>query len=811
MSIALLFLSLSGCNSSDAPDEIPFGFIGKRSQAFHEDHSFFLTIPLPQGELMDPEGWEVEMNGQPVATSRRAAVRWPDESVAWLQIEGRLPAGVNPVGQGRLVPTAETVRDSGVAWKAVLENDEIRLQSQIDGQEFRLVPGFRVVPVARQMGERVAHLSYPEDDGQFLWAAPWSELGSGQEITLNPVVRQVELEPDGPGSLRIQGVAGEGSLQVEWQLRIRPETGSSLLRIDSTVVAHLNPDEHALSHAAWSLKSVGQPFELIYEEIAGEGGEAVPANSNPLFVAAPDGMVAWIQAAFDATVSEAAASPAWVLQSAGHFTGISFRNLGRLGPAAVEFSPDNVEIRVWDSSQRVALDLRRTGEDEEFGQRGVDLRFNGRGTGRTLTWFLAAGGGKEAVLEQVSAPARQQTQLFADRATVLRSGVFGWMDDHLLEQAPEFFAGLRANIHFLLRSREHWRWMGFINYGDVRTNFARGTNETRGLYPGYWARFGRYGWRNGSGDVYHRLLHAGLLMEDPYILEAALDYARHVADVDIQQPSFFAAPKNNQGGMHRRNIDHWSGSVQMQYSPSNGLYLASWLSGDPRISEALEGLRGFARNDGGRTSALAAQAWILRYAETRDPEDLAIAEELLSNLAEWWGERNTVEELSDLAAIYAGNFRWVSDGVMTLIPFHQWTGDPKYLEVITEQCMAVARAGGSYENLANPGQAASPFKPNTTDLFAMAYILNQGVSRDLFPETFIDRVEWFAESLAPTMEVPVDGNYEELEAFILNGLPPAGSPAYRESNSIGRRALTSFLLMQEFGPGEQSSPDEEVD
>jgi len=230
-----------------------------------------------------------------------------------------------------------------------------------------------------------------------------------------------------------------------------------------------------------------------------------------------------------------------------------------------------------------------------------------------------------------------------------------------------------------------------------------------------WGMHGRYGWRNGSAEPYRGFLTLGLFMHDRAMVLGSFDYALHVADVDVCHGPFGQALKGDQGGMHRRNKQHWSGDVQMQYTTSHGLYLASWLTGHERPADTLVEIRDYARRHAG-SSIFAAAAWLNRYSETHHAKDLATARQLLAAAVRSWDGREKPADLAHLKgtdALYAGNFRAKLDCWPALIEFHRATRDDAYLDAI----------------LASVKAHPMP-KPGIGDLaryYAIAYLLANGI------------------------------------------------------------------------------------
>ena len=378
------------------------------------------------------------------------------------------------------------------------------------------------------------------------------------------------------------------------------------------------------------------------------------------------------------------------------------------------------------------------------------------------------------------------------RRDLTATGALGPWRDGTYENNRTFFEAVRANLRFVGSSRRRWRWYGFVNYGDVRTNFGRGRAAKRGIFPRRWSLYGRYGWRNGAAQAYLGFLLGGLFLEDREIALDALAYARHVADVDMIHGSFFRKPLRNSGAIHRRNRNHWSGVANQQYSPTQGLYLARWLTGHDRLADSLAEARGYAARGAanpdhpfGNNSAFAGAAWICRYRETHDPKDLAMAESRLNDCANFWGKYKKDCPLKGLAAMYFHNFRHAFDGYPSLILFHKATGDRRYLDAMVKSLRA--------HRVKHPS-------PHLMSYAAAAYLLANGYGEPDLGEGVAARYREHVRALTPGQLPPVEKwNYETLVNISLTKLPPFGSATYRETTNIGWRASAAPLALTFFG------------
>jgi hypothetical protein len=390
--------------------------------------------------------------------------------------------------------------------------------------------------------------------------------------------------------------------------------------------------------------------------------------------------------------------------------------------------------------------------------------------------------------------ATRDTLWLPSQQDITATGSLGPISPDVFESNREYFTGLRANIHFVLASRDHWRWTGAANFGDIRTNFGTVSNPERGLHPGRWALYGRYGWRKGAAEPYDGMWILSLLLEDREIALAAFDYALHAANIDVAHGSFFSPWSARTGGMHRRNKDHWSGSVQMQYTPSSGLYLTKWLTGHERLDDTLEEVRAYAKGQGASGSAFAASAWIHRYMETHDDNDLQMAKTLLDQSAKsWetigtgrtapenaWGDLDPNVRLRGLDALYMGNFRLPTNGIPTLIEFYEATDDRLYLETIRNMLQAHGIPSGTNSSLGN--------------YYGLSYLLASGFTEE---DVGVSLVTTARERVAKLLDPPTipplhEWEYDTLVNFALQ-------TGATETTSIGWRAEYSPIVISAFG------------
>lgn len=746
------------------------------------------AVPFARGAWLAEDGNLYSVQTDNLQGMAKVVTRWPDHSAQWVHVNGILnensTQGIHEIPL-HLQPFSKLEVVENPVWGGEFVWQENRLVLQQDNKSLLMLrPTASMVAVQKPKAAIEEKPDVWEQEGQYLWAAPLESLQEQTPVLLPLTMVMKSSETVEQNAYRsvylVRGVgefADSGDKALEWQLRLERVWGSPGIKMEMTWRAFWNEQRWALAGASWEVKG-----EQEWSVVESSAGRVELGQDKEVYAAhMPQGH----SVSSEATES-VADQPAewWVLSGKSQASwGLGFPRLAKLGPNRIQVSQSQVTIHCWDLYSGLALDLRQTGKQEDFGRDRTDAESRPYGLSRTIECVLFAGTEKQSVRALAQHVSQRDEQWLPTASQILQSQVLGPIHPQIVERHSEYLQGVLANAHFLKASQDRWKWYGFINYGDIRTNFSKWSNEERGLYPKRWAWYGRYGWRNGAGDVPHGMLYTGLLLNDREITLMALDYARHISDVDISHASWFHEPHSEAGGMHRRNRDHWSGSVQMQYSPTNGLYLASWLTGDAVIEAALEGVRYYALSRG-EHSAFAAQAWINRYAETQDERDLDRAWKLLYECAYGWSMRSP-SKLTGLEALYDHNFRWYSDGVSTLERFYETTDSQEILLLIRNIVIREINTGVKSH-------------PSLGYESAMGYLLGAGMSiEQIGPEYLLGGKEYLQKLHPKPLPDRSQWDYETLvhiatELLVGEGGDYAG---YLESASIGARMRRAFFAM----------------
>ena len=255
------------------------------------------------------------------------------------------------------------------------------------------------------------------------------------------------------------------------------------------------------------------------------------------------------------------------------------RDSWRHFPKGMTATRNGLDIALWPEGCGRVLDLRRTGGDHEPGIGAADRESSAQGLGKTHEVLLVFGDGVSGEELRRRALAFNRP-LVPAAAPAYLCGTF--VEGHVLpmdfERFPrtETFADLAWR--WLRGAQDKFKWYGFCNYGDFRTDYRRRQKR--------WLDTGRYGWRHAAGDIPAGLGLTYLRLGDRDLLDLFLAEANHIRDVDTVHYKGKGQP-HPLGTMHRRNKDHWSGVATPHYTYTRGLALAYFLTGDPRTLEVL--------------------------------------------------------------------------------------------------------------------------------------------------------------------------------------------------------------------------------
>lgn len=137
-----------------------------------------------------------------------------------------------------------------------------------------------------------------------------------------------------------------------------------------------------------------------------------------------------------------------------------------------------------------------------------------------------------------------------------------------------------------------------------------------------------------------------------------------------------------------------------------------------------------------------------------------------------------------------------SDGLCSLVAFHEATGDEVYLRAIRESVF--------FHKFDYPANGGIDFGPQGV----ISYLLAQGMQPTEGERDFLKTAAEATQAFVPVADwgdaTALD--YDALAEITTTKLPPFGSPAYRESAAICGRARWFFYALPWFGAESEFSP-----
>ena len=763
--------------------------------------AFHQTVPFSRGELVWEGGHDViAKEGELLGAHLEPINYWPDGSVRLLWVQGMWKGPINNAHTLHLLKRSAAVSSPAARVSTIADSpNTIELLCEgLGAMKISIDAG--LVPLTRDKEiKKTNHPDYWDYEGQYHWAQQVSKVSPGaSRIDLKPQVRDVFIELDTPvytvhvvrGLALAQGHDGD----LEWQLRVFAFKNSPLVRFEMTWKVFWDTEAFGLTDATMT---INLDQRIVRAHVPALESKVPNLSDNARLITAPDAR--WQLHRENSLVHSeegpCASAEGWLFKTSRGWLGMATPDFSLKGPGSIDVRPTGIAISTWSPHSNMVLDLRRCVTIDEPGMGEADFGpdINARGMSFTTHVSLVMGQDAPAVAKAVEVEKSMEWLWYSTRDEYVSTGAIGPWRQHALDNNRAIFDALLANVKFVARSQSKWRWTGLVNFGDVRTDYARGNKPADGFYAGRWLHSGRYGWRHGSGEPYAGYTIAGLFMNDRESLTLARRYAHHVANVDTRQSRFWGKSLALSGGMHRRNMDHWSGNIQTQYTPSWGVYLQYWMTGDARMGDALEDIRQFsATNHPG--SIYAASAWFNHYAQTHNTKSLEMAQNLYQRCVGSWtstaASKFPEEAPQGPSALYYKNFRRTLDLYRVLIEAHKATGDDNYLEAL-------------YENRRTHEPLGMRYYTGTWDNFiAPAYLLANGYTPQQLGEDSIRELQEMFPKYIPVEEFPEYGHddYETVRHIISEMIPPIGNSTYRRSLWIGWRAANSPLVFSWIEP-----------
>lgn len=546
---------------------------------------FSSGIPLEEGKVVSPDHLLLrDSGGHSVASQFTPLAYWPDGSLKWIGISPVLTAKTGlPVSLYKEEAKTDSSRDLVVSESRngiVLENSRVRVHVGGQGGSFLLESKGNGESVQVDwMLDRVLRSPRKVRSG---WLASRKEIGDSP-VTSYTIGRDrsvvVELEEKGPvrAVVRVRGhfANSSGESFCRYDYRIYVYSGTGTVRWQPTWIFDGNPETDSIGRMEAVYQSNRTlPGSAVAGVLTEEGTEVtLPLKSgesviqeevDTLRLGAWEGkgrLAGWLSMQ-ETSISQTRLN-------------VAVKEFWQNYPSGFAVDGNTLVVGLWPGFSRSFLDLARTSDGKGVGELSVDAKADATGVGKTFDMLvsLEADPGSFAT---VAAVFDQEPLFYPGSHYMVKTGVLGPLAVEDPEGFPRLEGMMRTIMFWLLENRNRFGWYGFIDYGDVRTNTVRD----------HWRMEGRYGWRQGSGDVPQAIMTQYFRTGDPVAWELGAPYARHVLDIDTVHHARLSGDQPV-GAMHRRGQDHWSGMVQSPYTYTQGAFLYHYLSGDLRARSVL--------------------------------------------------------------------------------------------------------------------------------------------------------------------------------------------------------------------------------
>lgn len=551
--------------------------------SFREPLFFSSGVPLAEGSVASEKHLKVlDANGNEVPAQFTPLAFWPGGSLKWVGISPVLSAGTTlPLSLHHGQPNdslQQVMAIQKVANGVQVETDLLTMEIATNGAGFAITQ--------KRTGRRMMvdwelqRLTRPAQRTTEAW------LGSRESVEGLPrdlfsighsSADQVVVEEQGPVRtvVRVSGyfTSATGESFCRYDYRLYLYQGSETVRWQPTWIYTGHPESEIIGGLEAILSASGEPVRhatVRYSEESEDPratrqiteqrvlpGHAVVQEMLEFYL---DGWLSW----------ETESDINLPIQ-------VAVREFWQNYPSGFEVNEDMVRVGFWPSASVSYLDLARTSGGDGDGESGTDMESHATGVGKTFEVLIHPGVDSDH-FKELATVFEQEPLFYPGSEYMVQTGVLGPIAAEDRIGFPRIEGLYRALVFWILENRKKFEWYGFIDYGDVRTNFLRSEQS--------WRTQGRYGWRQGSGDVPSAIFTHYFRTGDRVAWTLGAPYARHVLDVDTvhyEHPGTLQ-PK---GPMHRRGQDHWSGKIQTQYTYTQGAFLYHYLSGDLRARSVL--------------------------------------------------------------------------------------------------------------------------------------------------------------------------------------------------------------------------------
>ena len=473
-------------------------------------------IPLPEGVLGRPEMVRIMDGATLVPTTARALVRWPDGTIKWLLVTGRLNVEENSTRQLKL-QIGSDVRASTTRGRSMLRQQ---------GDAIIVDTGVSRLVVDRSTGQGTFH-----GGDRLISKLPVSRLTAADGTEFQGKADKVEVEEDGPlrSVIKVSGhhVNDAGEPYFGFVLRYYCHAGDPLVRVDHVLQHDMVEPEYTYGDEMKSLASL----DLLFD---------TDTNDTEARVLVEEGRTVDLPAGerlFQYFDDQYALGEEQGRRAAGQVSGgglvVALRDFWQQWPKSLAAEDGQLVVGLCPRIEPADRYGNRPDEVTAYYYlRDGNYTFRSGFEKRHEVWM-----GPGDVLEPVQVQARVNAPLLvtADPEWYTTSGALFGIDSDDPKEFAAYDELLAQGIDEYFAIRESGHWYGLMNFGDVQGGRA-------------------HSWANIEYDLQHGLLTQYFRTGDRRFFVAGEQAARHNADVDVVH---FAAGQRAGPGRKREVGQAW--------------------------------------------------------------------------------------------------------------------------------------------------------------------------------------------------------------------------------------------------------------
>ncbi|MEA3403282.1 MAG: hypothetical protein U9R79_18715 [Armatimonadota bacterium] len=467
-------------------------------------------IPLPEGALGDPARVNLTDGEALIPVQTRALVRWPDRTIKWLLITGRIALGASETRTLTLALGSDVSPTQSRAANSLRETDAL-FEVTAGGTDTRL-------QIYRAHGTGM--ISRPEGINCPL---PVSRLTAADGTVFTGRVESVEIEEHGPQRTVILARGHHVNEQNEphfgFELRYFVRAGDPLVRIDHVLQHDIVSADMEYGDEMKSFRSLDLVFQTM-----GESAAVVLEDGQSAQIAPGERLFQYEDNAYELPDAEGTRAAGLATMSG---LAVAVRDFWQNWPKSLEAQDGALAVGLY---PRITPQDRYADRPDEhilyYYLRDGSYTFR---AGFEKRHELLIGPAEAASTEQMLARVQQPLVVTAAPEWYTSSGAL-----HNIAAAEGEFEAyndiLSDAIDGFVEVREREHWYGLMNFGDWYGE--RGNN-----------------WGNIEYDLQQALFTQYFRTGDRRFFEVAEDAARHNADVDIVHHA--AGQKAGPGGPRR--------------------------------------------------------------------------------------------------------------------------------------------------------------------------------------------------------------------------------------------------------------------